>query len=303
MVHVARSRADNGNFSTEEVRKSSKPCPSTSRLIAFSKGHYKEPPNLAGGFASLNISSEKPIRANLIADSITEDTFRIALETWADSVLYSASATWIEHKANARDCVFGQFDTNYDARKPTASPRKRTSHLQAASKKNAQTFSFPRAYKEPPEVICWLNRLDLPSGPDYNYKIRAFADAIDNRGFTGHLNTWDDDGGLNGAAMCWIAFPKQKRHVDCGRFSTNDIRKRTNPREKTSGTVKFKQRFQTVPTVLAALSMLDAAGNADLRVKVLITDVKYDGFRWSLETWGDSTLYAASASWIALGFP
>lgn len=48
--------------------------------------------------------------------------------------------------------------------------------------------------------------------------------------------------------------------------------------------------------------MLDMAGNADLRVKVDVDEVSKDGFRWHLDTWGDSTLYAAGASWIALGF-
>jgi hypothetical protein len=44
------------------------------------------------------------------------------------------------------------------------------------------------------------------------------------------------------------------------------------------------------------------AGNADLRVAVDVKDVDTQGFRWSLKTFEDSTLYAAGASWIALGF-
>ena len=101
--------------------------------------------------------------------------------------------------------------------------------------------------------------------------------------------------------MCWIAFPKQKRNVDSGKISTNDVRKRTNPRPKTSGKVKFKQRFAQPPTVQAALNAIDAAGNADLRVALHVFDVNEAGFQWTFRTWSDSTLYAAGASWIALG--
>ena len=51
-------------------------------------------------------------------------------------------------------------------------------------------------------MVCWLNRLDMSSGRDRDYKIRAFADEGDEEGFTVHLNTWDN-GELHGAAMCW----------------------------------------------------------------------------------------------------
>ena len=122
-----------------------------------------------------------------------------------------------------------------------------------------------------------------------------------NENFVAHLSTWSD-GELNGAAMCWIAFPKQKKNVESGKLSTNDVRKRTNPRPKTSARVKFRQRFTQPPTVQAALNMIDAAGNADLRVDLKIENIDREGFTWILETWDDSTLYAAGASWIALGY-
>jgi hypothetical protein len=53
---------------------------------------------------------------------------------------------------------------------------------------------------------------------------------------------------------------------------------------------------------LCALNYIDMAGNADLRVAVDVNEIDTQGFGWSLKTSGDSTLYAAGASWIALGF-
>jgi len=282
----------------------------TSRVIALPKGHYKEPPNLAAGFSYLDVSSEAPIRANLLADQITKDFFRISIETWGDSVLYEGGATWIEHKANAKDAVFGQYDTDEGQHDPYAragtrmrqsSPRKQQKSLPEARQKNSRAVFFPHTFEEPPEVICWLNRLDLASGQEFDYKIRAFADEVTRESFLAHLNTWDN-GQMQGAAMAWVAFPRGKKNVDCGSFSTTSVRKKSDPRPRTSGVVNFKQKFQKVPTVLSALSRIDAAGNADLRVRVTISDVNREGFRWTLETWDDSTLYAASASWIALGF-
>jgi hypothetical protein len=276
---------------------------STSRAIAFPKNHYRQTPNIAAGFSKLDISCEGPVRANLLAENISKDFFTIAVETWGEkAILTSANVAWVEHKASAKDCVFGQFDTRgafSPSEIPVASPRIKKKALQIPQK-HARPFIFRRPFEKPPHVICWLNRLDLASGPDHNYKLRAFADEVGPDGFLAHLNTWDD-GLLHGAAMCWIAFPKSKRNVDCGKFSTMDVRKRTNPRLQTRGKVRFRRAFENVPLVIVALSMIDAAGNADLRVNVMVEDVGREGFGWVIGTWGDSTLYAAGGSWIALG--
>ncbi|KAH0153740.1 hypothetical protein KCU86_g21141, partial [Aureobasidium melanogenum] len=140
---------------------------------------------------------------------------------------------------------------------------------------------------------------------DRNYRIRAYATDVSRKGFTAHIDTWGDSL-LYGGAMCWIAFPKRKRYVQAGSFQTGDVRSWSNPIPETSSQVKFEEgvfkSHRPAPTVLCALNFIDMAGNADLRVSVDVNDVDTQGFRWSLKTFEDSTLYAAGASWIALGF-
>ena len=103
--------------------------------------------------------------------------------------------------------------------------------------------------------------------------------------------------------MCWIAFPRRKAHVASGSINTMDVRSWSNPKPNNSASVKFAEgAFQKPPTVLVALNMLDMAGNADLRISADVSNITRDGFEWHLDTWEDSTLYAAGASWIALGF-
>lgn len=294
MVHLAEPGPDNGFFSTEEVRPKSKPSKSTSRIIKFPQNHYKKAPNLAAGFRSLDLSHEASVRANLVADEISAESFRVTFETWGNSKLYSASATWIEHKAKAKDCIFGQFDTlDISSKSKTKGPQK----------EHSMKVEFPRPFESECEVVCWLNRIDMES-EDRNYRIRVYATNVTPRGFTAHIDTWSDSV-LNGAAMCWIAFPKHKKYVQSGSFSTGDVRSWSNPRPKNSAKVKFEDdrlKGDKAPTVLVALNMLDMAGNSDLRVKVDVDEITGEGFRWHLDTWDDSTLYSAGASWIALGF-
>ena len=224
------------------------------------------------GISSLNISCERSVRANIVANDFSTQSFQIAIETWGSSRLYEASVAWIEHKADAKDCVFGQFDTatatslqSADLFESISPGESRRECEQDLPQKYAQVFFFPTPFSEPPELVCWLNRLDLCSGRDYDYKIGAFADEVSRESFLAHLNTFDN-GCMHGAALCWIAFPKGKRNVDSGRISTDDVRKRTDPRPITTAVVKFKKRFERAPTIIAAMSMIDAAGNADLRI-------------------------------------
>ena len=304
MVHLETPGLDKGVFSTDEVRPRDKPAKSTSRIIALPQAggvpYYKQPPNLAAGFRSLDLSCDKPVRANLVADKISTSNFRITLESWNGSIMYGASATWLEHKSSAKDCLFGQFDTHdmtvskgaVKAPKPVGKP---------PPQENSKAVKFPRAFKSDVDVVCWLNRIDMASGGDRNWRIRAYATNVTSKGFTAHIDSWAHSQ-LNGAAMCWIAFPKGKSSVASGSFSTSDVRSWSNPKPKNSAMVKFKNGpFKNPPTVLVALNMLDMAGNANLRISTDISEVTTEGFRWHLDTWDDSTLYAAGASWIALG--
>jgi H-type lectin domain len=321
MVHLSTPGPDTGHFSTLEVRPRNKPTQITSRIIAFPRKHYKEPPNVAGGFKMLDLSHKAPgVRANLVGSDLTKDEFRITLETWDKGRLYAAEATWIEHKAGSRECHFGQFDTrdverdrrrkmngkrasvDYSHQGTNTGVRQENGDTGAANGANgnaekegaqhqqqewSKTFRFPVTFERPPSVICWLNRLDLASDQDRNFRIRCYATNITPSHATFHISSWGDSI-LNGAAMCWIAFPEGKKHVDSGTIATSDVRQWFNPRPTNSARVAFREgAFQRKPTMLVALNMVDMAGNADLRVKVDIPEeeVDADGFTWHLDTW------------------
>jgi H-type lectin domain len=174
----------------------------------------------------------------------------------------------------------------------------------------SRDVSFPVIFRKPPRVICWLNRLDLPSGS--RYRIRASCFAITKTRATVRLSTWGNDtANLDGAAMCWIAFPDDKKLVKSGTFGVGKWEEKEEPdrdddsdqeEEETllrkwktadgekvrgrKGRVKFnKNWFPHEPTVLVALNMLDMGGNNDLRIRTVVENVSTEGFSWSIETW------------------
>ncbi|QDS73950.1 hypothetical protein FKW77_008072 [Venturia effusa] len=349
-MHLPTPGPDNGQFLTTEVRPLTNPTSITSRAISFPRNHYTAPPNVAGGFHLLNLSHKAPAaRANLVGSDITKEGFVVGIETWDRGVLFEAGATWIEHKRGGRECGFGQFDTRDvlfggaegggeeggDKRQRSRAPPRKlrvngrkdsldTNGIDSSYEvdhqlKQRQSYSkrikFPsklRGGKEPPEVVCWLNRLDLQNWRGRGHRLHAFARDVTKECATFTLETWGDSV-LNGAAMCYIAFPKGKRKVDSGYFSTLDVEdelQRENggevcgrTRKQVRNRVAFREGwFKKPPTVLCALTMFDLGGEADLKIKVEAVDVDMEGFTWCLSTWDDSVLHAAGSSWIALGF-
>lgn len=262
--------------------------------------------------------------------------------------MYAAEATWIEKARTARECHFGQFDTmdadsvnlnsgtGEDVRPLLGRSFSSSRHVDLPSilvlkrwghqvkQEYSKNVTFPYVFKGRPNVICWLNRLDLPSGS--RFRIRASCSDISERKAKVKLSTWGSDAAdLDGAAMCWIAFPPGKKHVESGLFGAgqwemdefnnedngednDNIEKWTNVDGESvrgaRGRVKFrKDGFSQMPTILVALNMLDMDGEADLKIRIIVEDVSLGGFNWRIETWANSKLYSAGASWVALGFP
>ena len=251
------------------------------------------------------------MRANLVGSDITSESFRVTLETWDGGIMYAASAQWIEHKAGSKECHFGQFDTSdvetglkrtSGVRRPPRKLRLNDGEASVNSsvvgsecgdgeprKQRRQEWSkkvtFPVRFNEPPDLVCWLNRLDMATGSQRNWRINAYSTDVTESTAIFHIDTWSDSI-LHGAAMCWIAFPRDKKKVDCGNFSTSDVRPPYDPRSRNRNRVRFKEGwFRRPPVVLVALNMFDIAGNADLRVRVDVSDVDNEGFTWHLDTW------------------
>ena len=61
---------------------------------------------------------------------------------------------------------------------------------------------------------------------------------------------------------------------------------------------EFSTPFAETPQVVISFSELDAP-SGPLRARVYATDVGRSGFTANIETWADSRLYAAVATWIA----
>jgi len=66
--------------------------------------------------------------------------------------------------------------------------------------------------------------------------------------------------------------------------------------------VKFNKPFKTKPElVIGGNVLLDIGNKTNARLRCDIIEVATDGFTANITTWGDTVIWAASYSWIAIG--
>ena len=272
------------SFNTMEIRPWDKPTLKAVKRESFTKP-YTSPPTLSVGLNWLDVANSANIRVSAFADNITNEAADLHIDTWADTTLYSAGCTWLKVVANDPDYQVGQFSTTEDH--PWDKPQKQTS----------RNITFPRAYDAPPKVIVWLNQLDMAK--DKNWRISANVTNITTTGFTIHLDTWADTV-LYQATAAWIAYPANKANVTSGTYNIQDVRAWNNPQVNNAGRVNFPTgTFSGNPNVLIALNSLDIDCSRNLRLKLSADVVSQSGMNWHCDSWWDTILYSAGASYIA----
>jgi len=64
--------------------------------------------------------------------------------------------------------------------------------------------------------------------------------------------------------------------------------------------VKFRHSFSEPPQILTNLTWIDATNKANVRFLIAIQHIEKDGCDIVLRSWGDSEIYVAEGSWIAI---
>ncbi|KAA1472264.1 hypothetical protein DENSPDRAFT_170741 [Dentipellis sp. KUC8613] len=178
-----------GEFSTPEVTPREQPLLSVSRWIAFER-EFAEPPYVSVFFCALDMSHRKDWNVTATATDVTRFGFKIQVETWAGSILYSANVGWIAYPKGRRDVYSGRADTR-DIR-PWIYPQ--------ANNSNTITFgdvTFP----QPPQVFLALNSLNIRRSA--NLRVVASVHEVTTSGMTWHMNTWSNTA-LHSAGFSYI---------------------------------------------------------------------------------------------------
>lgn len=242
-------------------------------------------PGVVVGLTLVDISNKTTVRVSGYASAIRLDCFEINLDSWSDTTLHGAACDWLEIEADDLDFQYGSYHTieHY--------------HWSKTPTQNTQKITFKRAYPSGPKVVVWLNLFDMSKEVDW--RVKTFATDVTATGFNLHIDTWSDTK-LMWTMASWIAYPTDRPGLASGSFSTRDIRSPGRPQQYNSAFEPYPSGvFEEPPRVFLALNSLEMDHTRNLRLKVTADNVTATGMTWHLDTWMDTTLGSAGASYIA----
>jgi len=237
------------------------------------------------GLNWLDIDRKGNIHIKAYTDTVTPTSVKVHLDSWAETTLYSAGCTWMDISSNDRDFQWGTFSTLDDH--PWQKPQATT----------VRQITFAKPYAVVPKVVVWLNWVSMQN--NHGFRVRTYVKDISTTGFTLYIDSWDDTI-LFSAGATWIAHPARRSNIASGTYGTADIHPGSKPQQVNSSTITFDKTFEKVPRVFAALNEFSINQNANLRIKMAQTEITDKGMKWHLDTWGDTTMYSATASYIAI---
>ncbi|RDB18504.1 hypothetical protein Hypma_000219 [Hypsizygus marmoreus] len=148
----------------------------------------------------------------------------------------------------------------------------------------------------PPSFPLGLTALDIDKS--HGIRIKAFTDNVTPNSVRVHLDAWADTT-LYMASCNWLEVFANDREFQHGSVSTMDDHPWNKPQVTTAIKVNFPKAFGAPPTVIVWLNELDLNEKHNWRVKATVSDVTSTGFIMHLDTWGDTIMYSATATWIA----
>ena len=168
----------NGEFSTQDDRPWNKPQKETSRRIYFSRP-FINPPKVIVFLKQLDVDKNKHCRVVTRVSDIDVSGFNIHINTWGDSILYSATAGWIAYPSD-RPYIFSCTVSTKDVR-PSNKPQLL----------NSKSIGFDGVqFWRTPSVFMAINCLDFDHRA--NLRIKARAKNVSPTGLTWHMKSWGD---------------------------------------------------------------------------------------------------------------
>ncbi|KAI5836755.1 hypothetical protein DFP73DRAFT_346555 [Morchella snyderi] len=273
-----------GSFHTDEVRPRNRPELQASKEITFETPYPERPSSVLLGLTDIDIGNWECVRIQSHTSDIRNDGFKVHLDTWEARNLHGCGCSWLGVAAgNDHYLQFGRVALDQP--------------WMTVMERFTRQIAFEHEYPFPPVVVVWLSALAM--GKTRNWRVKTYASQVTTSGFTLHIDTWAGSH-LYGAESTWLAYPTDTPRILSGDFNTLQVRSWHPARDRTTGTVHFVNTFESTPRVFVALNFLDMDCKHNLRffMKYTADRSKMD---WSLNSWHDSMLYTAGASYIAIG--
>lgn len=284
-----RVKAEKIHLDTTEIRSWKTPAANDSKVFNFTSPR-PQPPQFATGINKIDMMTATPVRLDIDISDVSTTQYRVNLNSWDDTVKYTAGASWFEVAGNDPDFQVGRVHTAIP--NPYSFPD---------NKYVTTKVKFPRVFSDDVEVLVWLTALASHCGKAGYLKIGTSLSNFKRESFELSYGTSGPDNSVNELAYSWIAYPKNKEGVESGWLNKVKV---THADAAVTNEVKFTKSFKKPPSVWIALSGMDLTNTSDenvrLLVKVLPESITTTGFKYEMALWWRTKAKSASAYWLAL---
>ncbi|KAJ3542067.1 hypothetical protein NMY22_g3648 [Coprinellus aureogranulatus] len=239
---------------------------------------FTSAPKIILGFDHLDASEDwKWLRARLVTQNITRETFMCVQETWHGTSLFNAGETWAAidepgwqtgvRKIHHTDRVLSDTRVNF----------------------TPQFSSLPMVF------VCFSG-FDMGGRWDF----RVAATSIDHSGFSISFSK-PMDTKVGEFSVSWVAISGtdilQRKNAWIGRFSTDTG---AGNGGHWSGHTNFGFNFKRKPEIFMGVDHLSFDNSRNVRLKTAVSNVSTSGMDWTIDTWHDSICRSAGVSYLAI---
>jgi len=161
---------------------------------------------------------------------------------------------------------------------------------------NSKQIDFSVSYVNPPRVVVGISGCDIWCGK--NQRLRASVDSITPTNMVVHADSWADTA-LYSAKTTWVEVEDTDYEFQVGTFDTLTLHPWYEQPLKNNARVDFNTSFSEPPNVMVWLTGFDFGAGHNFRITVTADAIDANGFTIHLDTWADTLLCSATASWIA----
>jgi len=270
-------RRSTGGFDTLEIHSRDQPSQNNTQLVSFTP-QYPEGtvPQIAMALTSFECSDQFSVSVKSIPGSLTETGMSANIQAWTNTVLYRASANWLEFPGDDMYFQTGTYSTG------------EFSDLQ----KIAQ-LTYSRPFRANPVVVLFLNEIYNQIVSDDSILDCTLVGTSGTAGCTVCLSLVNVPiGSTWSAGISWLAYDPTHLPVGVAVYSSQlyttaeNIEQLTTP---VAGHVTFPAgTFTKPPTLMLGFSGYYFFFNLDGRIRLSIeyTNVTKDGFDFSVDLQG-----------------
>ncbi|KAH6906446.1 hypothetical protein BKA70DRAFT_408926 [Coprinopsis sp. MPI-PUGE-AT-0042] len=235
---------------------------------------------------------------------VHSNSFRSHFDSFGQTTCYGGHLSWIaitpHHHRSGNGIQCGTADSQSE------NPRK------LGQRTTKKRVLFRKAYERTPNVFSCLAGLNVGGSGSTHWDIRTFVTNVNQEGFTLNIEkTRDSEQDVNkvvaNAQTSWVAFPSGRTanpNMACGEFHLEEGVRAEEDKGRCvrwQGRLAFSEAFTSPPQVFAAFTSFDVDKSTNVRLSLRIENVSREGLEWNVGAWGDTVVYSATFTYLAVG--